>query len=241
MKANFILLLGALMLFSCITTKKTSPSSDVPLRSYGLSSNEEPPITQSLFNDKGSTISEADIRRILDGDYTLPRTLRVAIVRLDGQNSKRYYRSDEQYLKSQQAYLDLFSEKLRQCTRVSRISIVPDIMLPDSPSFTTIRESAVRMQADVIIVYAITSDIYSRYKVFSKADIKAFATTQLAVLDVRTGLIPFSSIVTRDFQAKRQEGELNDYETSNRVKNEAVLRTIEAIGAQLTTFLDKQR
>lgn len=72
---------------------------------------------------------------------------------------------------------------------------------------------------------------------FSKTDIKAFATTQLIIMDVKTGLIPFTTIVTKDVQSKKQENELNDSEAVNRTKNEAVLSTINEIGEQMNDFL----
>jgi hypothetical protein len=53
-------------------------------------------------------------------------------------------------------------------------------------------------------------------------------------LNVRTGLIPFSTIVTKEYQSKRQENELNDNEAAHRVKNEAVLLTINEIGGKRT-------
>jgi hypothetical protein len=75
----------------------------------------EPLMTQSLFDDKAATISEENIQKILDGKYKLPQQLRVAIVRIDpAQSMRRYYWADEQYLKTQQSYLDLFSAKLKQ-------------------------------------------------------------------------------------------------------------------------------
>ena len=72
---------------------------------------------------------------------------------------------------------------------------------------------------------------------FSKTDIKAFATTQLIIMDVKTGLIPFTTIVTKDVQSKKKENELNDSEAINRTKNEAVLSTINEIGEQMNDFL----
>jgi hypothetical protein len=199
-------------------------------------------ITQSLFNDRASTISEENIQTILNGNYKLPQQLRVAIVRLDATpQMKRYYSyywSDEQYLKTQQAYLDLFSDKFKQSPRVTNLSIIPDLLISKSPSFTNIREAAVRMQADIVVVYAITSDVYSKYKLFSKSDIKAFATTQLIVLDVRTGLVPLSSIVTKDFLSQKQKEELDHAEAAGRIQKEAVLLTINEIGQKITSFLD---
>jgi hypothetical protein len=201
-------------------------------------------ITQSLFNDKASTISEENIQKILDGTYTLPQQLRVAIVRLEpAAQAKRYYWnywSDEQYLKTQQSYMDLFSEKFKQSSRVSKLAVIPDLLISKSPSFTNIREASVRMQADVVVVYAITSDIYSKYKLFSKSDIKAFATTQLIILDVRTGLIPFSTIVTKDFLSQRKKEELDNAEAASRIQNEAVLLTINQIGQKVSEFLNEK-
>ena len=198
-------------------------------------------ITQSLFNDRSSTISEEAIQKILEGTYRLPRQLRVAMVRLDPIAQQRRnnwsYRSDEQYLKTQQSYLDSFSAKLKIFPRVIKLSLIPDLLISRTPSFTSIREAAVRMQADVVVVYAITSDLYSRYKLFSKPDIKAFATTQLVLLDVKTGLVPFSTIVTRDVLSQKRKEELDNNEAASRIQHEAVLLTINEIGQQLTEVL----
>ena len=37
-------------------------------------------ITESLFDSKDRTISEADIQRLLNGDIKLPDTIRIAII-----------------------------------------------------------------------------------------------------------------------------------------------------------------
>jgi hypothetical protein len=229
-----LLILNVIIFASCTTTKQFSNPSD-----YTYVSND-PPITQSLFDDKSSTISEENIQKILDGNYSLPNNLRVAFVKLESsQNQRRYYWSDEEYLKTQQQYLDLFSEKFHNSSRVKSISTIPDILISKNPTFTSIRESAVRTQSDIVVIYSINSDIYSQYKLFSKTDIKAFATTQLIILDVRTGLVPFTTIITKDFQDKKSDSDLNENEARNRIKNQAVLLTIEEIGKQITSFLEK--
>src|SRR5688572_21613587 len=93
--------------------------------SDGSGDENDPPITQSLFNDKSSTISEEHIQKILDGTYTLPRQLRVAVIKLEGQQKRYYwnYWSDEAYLKTQQAFLDSFTSKFKQSPRVSELEI----------------------------------------------------------------------------------------------------------------------
>lgn len=233
MKAAASLILAAIFFSACHTTKQNS----------GLGAPYYPTgdtlITQSLFNDRSSTVSEENIQKILDGAYALPRQLRVAVVRLEApvQQRRYYYFDDEQYLKTQQSYLDLFIEKFKQSPRVSKVTLIPDLLVSKTPGFTNIREAAVRMQADIVVIYAITSDLYSRYKAFSKTDIKAFATTQLIILDVRTGLVPFSSIVTKDVFSQRKKEEMDVSEAAGRIQHEAVLLTINEIGGKITNFL----
>ena len=230
-----ILILTTIFLASCSAPRPINNNASTPYP------DNDPLITQSLFNDKNATISEENIQKILAGSYQLPQQLRVAVVRLENTaQQRRYLWGDEQHLKTQQAYLDLFAEKLRQSPRVTSVSIIPDLLISKSPSFTQIREAAVRMQADIAVVYSINSDIYSKYKLFSKPDIKAFATTQLIVLDIRTGLVPFSAIVTKDTLSQKKKEELDQSEAVNRIQNEAVLLTIHDIGQQIATFLDKK-
>lgn len=220
-----------IFMFSCGTTRQTSV--DTGFAAADTS------ITQSLFNDRNAAISEENIQKLLDGQYKLPATMRVALVRLDNSTQRRYSWNDENYLKTQQSYLDLFTQKLRENARVQKVSVIPEIIVSKSPSFLQLREAAVRMQADVVVVYSISSDIYSRYKVFSNPDLKAFATTQLILMDVRTGMVPFSTIVTRDQVSKKNKQEMDNNEAAGRVQHEAVLLTIEETGKQMLDFLMK--
>ncbi|MFT3903190.1 MAG: hypothetical protein QM727_08450 [Niabella sp.] len=234
MKKITLFLLSVIALASCTASQQMGATDS---HAYV---NGDPPITESLFSDKNATISEENIQKILNGSYSLPNSLRVAFVKLESaQNRNRYYWSDEQYLKSQQQYLDLFSQDFKNSPRVKSISTIPDILVSKNPTFTSIREAAVRTQSDIVVVYTINSDIYSQYKLFSKKNIKAFATVQLIVLDVRTGLIPFTTIVTKDFQDKKNDKDLSESEAANRIKNEAVLQTIGEVGKQVTTFLER--
>jgi hypothetical protein len=234
MKPVAILLIFTFIFSSCDTVKSAYQ------RPVNEPQAEEVQMTHSLFSDKSATISEEGIQKTLNGNYKLPAQLRVAIVRLDpavSGNSYQSYWRNEEYLKMQQSYLDVFTEKLQLSPRVTRISVVPELLISKTPSFTNIREAAVRMQADVVVVYSITSDIYSRSRLFSKTDIKAFATTQLIMMDVKTGLVPFSAVVTKDYLSKRKKEELEDAEARNRARHEAVLLTIFEIGQRIADFL----
>jgi hypothetical protein len=66
---------------------------------------------------------------------------------------------------------------------------------------------------------------------------KAFATTELLLMDVRTGLIPFSTTVTRDVLTKKTKDDLDVEQTRDRVLNEAALATISEVGTKIVGFL----
>lgn len=111
------------------------------------------------------------------------------------------------------------------------------IMLSTSPSFTSIREAAVRMQCNLVLVYSINGDYYSRYKAFKEPDLKAFVTTELLLMDVRTGMIPFSTTVTKDVLSKKTKEDMNFYQTRDRALDEVALATINDIGGKIVAFL----
>ena len=241
MRQIILFILTVLLLDSCATTSHMSSDNEILVRGYGVVANE-PTITQSLFADNKSTISEENIQKILEGTFSLPDNLRVAIVKLEGRQIRMYsWWTNEENLKTQQSYLDLLTEKMKSSPRVERVSVIPDILISNNPTFVTIRESAVRTQADIVAIYSINSEIYTKSKAFARADIKAFATTQFILLDVKTGLIPFSATITKDYQSRRNETELDDAEARNRIKNETILLTLNEIGMQLIDFLNKEK
>lgn len=201
---------------------------------------DSPLLTESLFIDKDATISESDIRKVLDGNYKLPQKLRVAIVRLrPAQKGAYWYMNDEHFLKTQQSYLDSFTAYFRASSRVKNVCTVPELLLPERQSFNTLREAAVRLQADVVVIYSIANDLYSRGRFFKTPELKAFATVQMLMLDVRTGLVPFSTIVTRDFKGEKTKEETSVSEAQAQVRHQAAVSAISEVGRQIDGYLTK--
>lgn len=245
MKLHYYIFAASMLLLaaSCQPTRKTAAGTGAGPYSSGGSGGqmeETPLLTESLFIDKDASISEADIRKVLDGTYRLPQKLRVAIVRLrPAQKGAFWYMNDEHFLKTQQSYLDSFTAYFRNSPRVRQVSTVPELLLPERQSFNTLREAAVRLQADVVVVYSIANDLYSRGRVFKTPELKAFATVQMLMLDVRTGLVPFSTIVTRDVKGEKTKEETNQEEARALVRHQAVLTALTELGRQIDGYLAK--
>ena len=203
----------------------------------------EPPVTltQSLFEEMDRTISEENIQKLLDGKLLLPDTLRIAVYKHGGTSARGvkfgYYRTDEEFLKTQQSFVDTIVSGLSKSTRVQKVTLLPTMLIPSNPTLTRLRESAVRVQADVLLVFAIQSDLYEKTKLISKDEIKAYATTEALLLDIRTGLIPFSTILTNDYLSKETRDDLNFAEQRARAERVAVHLTLARLTERLRAFL----
>ena len=57
------------------------------------------------------------------------------------------------------------------------------------------------------------------------------------MIDTRTGIVPFTSNVNRDFEAKKVKTDTNFRETVRRVELEAVGAGLAELGGQVAAFL----
>ena len=235
-RSCFIVMLFTALLGACTMSQPyldTAASDQIPPR---------PEITESLFDSKDRTISEADIQRMLDGRIRLPDTVRLAVYRFGGTSTKRYYSmqwNKEEYLKTQQSFLDTLVTELMPLPRVEDVFLVPDMLTRERPNITQLREAAVRLQADLLLVFAVHSDIYYKYKTFQKNKSKAFATCEAILLDTRTGVIPHSSVVTRDSLVVKEKEDWTNEELRKRAENAAISLSLVETGRRVADFLER--
>jgi hypothetical protein len=200
-------------------------------------------LESSLFQSDQAVLDEEAIGRILRSKFALPESIKVAVLKLkrdEGQALRYYgynYWRSEEYLKTQQGFIDRLSEEIHASERVLEVAVLPEILSPKDPTIPTIRETAVRMQSDILLVYYLTSNIYQKYRVFRKNEAKAFCNCEAFFLDIRTGLIPFSTIISEEFFTKQLETDANFNETTLRAENGAVLSALSTLGKELVDFL----
>ena len=58
------------------------------------------------------------------------------------------------------------------------MAILPSILTPKEPSLPSIRETAVRMQADLLLVLRLSTDVYEKWRLFQASQAKAFSTCE---------------------------------------------------------------
>jgi hypothetical protein len=114
---------------------------------------------------------------------------------------------------------------------------MPAILANANSKLVQMREAAVRLQSDLLIIYHLRSDIYYQYKFFQKDIAKAYATCELILMDVRTGMIPFSTVRTTEYTTRKQEQDINIDELRKRAEERAILQTLGKVGAEVADFL----
>lgn len=239
----FTLVLSFISLLSC--TPNGYPDQSGYNSQPGLSqANVNDPITQSLFQDGSSTISEEDIQRLLDGQIQFPDSARLALYKISASSNSmhRYYTyqtNNEELLKWQQNQIETLSETIGSSNKIQKVMLMPSLLTHPYPNLTNLRESAVRMQADLLLIFSVKSDLYYKYRAFKKDQAKAFATVETVLLDIRTGVAPYSNIITREQLIQKTGLDLNLAEMQKRAENEAIILALEASGDALVEHLAK--
>ena len=234
-----LLFLTLILLSTACSQKVSSDLATNQQTTFRAERNQEP-LTKSLFDFKDKTISEEAIQHILASPIELPDTIRLALLNYGSNSSFNYgynYWNDEAFLKLQQQYIDILEEALGENGKVKKIILMPKLLVGDSPNIFTLRESAVRLQADLLFIFSINSDIYYNYKVFKKNEVKAFATCESLLMDIRTGIIPYSEVVSQDTLVLKSTTDLNDNIFRKRAENEAIQITLSEIGDKLNNYL----
>lgn len=239
-KTSVILLFGYVLLsFSaCVSVQRSLEPTSFRQQYTPM---EDEVITQSLFDSKDRTLSEKDVQRLLDGKILLQDSLRIAIFNVSSQSLQRYYPyhwHSEAYLKTQQSYITALTNRLSKAKKIDKVLLMPNLLVSKTkPNLTNLREATVRLQADMLLILSIHSNIYHKYRMFKKDEVKAFATCEALLMDIRTGVIPFSTIVSQDTQLIKEKEDFTTEELHKRAETQASLQVLTKIAEEIVDFL----
>ena len=219
-----------------------TPPRPVSYAAPAFQANESETITQSLFQSKDRTLTEEAIQTLLDGKIVLPKEIRIALLNYSSSRQSRYYNSywnNEEYLKLQQSYIDKISTNLGTSDRVSKLMLMPRLLANQQSNIVQLREATVRLQADMLLIFSIQSDLYYKYKVFKKDQAKAFATVEVLLMDIRTGMVPYSNVLTREKLILKEKEDFNLEEMRKRAEQEAILMALDDISKGVVEYFNE--
>ncbi len=175
------------------------------------------PIATSLFPSDQAVMSDDAVGRILSSKVELPAKAKVALMKFPDAEGSRYYGRhywrDEEYLKLQQSQVDTLAQALQASDQIAEVTPLPSLMTPSRVSIPILRRA------------------------FAKDKVKAYSTCELVLLDVRTGLVPFTRVVSRERLELKQSADLDLSETMRRAEQMSAAETLKAAAGDLVGFM----
>jgi hypothetical protein len=190
----------------------------------------------SLFPSDEATLGDADIARILAARPALGSHLRVAVLHLEHQSNEYGWLRDDVRTPTTWLLEKLFAT-LRGAEGVEDASFLPSFLVPQKITVGHLREAAARYQADLLLVFRSECRTHEEFRVFRPSLAKAFCLADAGVLDVRTGIISFTSRALEEFTIVEEQSELDLMETVRRSEKIAVEAAMAENGQNFASFV----
>lgn len=231
-----LICLVSLMLAGCDTIGSVG-SAESAEGSPALSESS-PAATASLFPGDQVVLSDQQIERIFQTRIEAPANAKLAVVRYG--NWPAWYWSEE-FARLDQQSLQAFLDKLRSVPTLRTVQIVPEMLVPRQMDVPHLRETAARVQADLLLIYRPTNHSYQKSRFLRKDQTKAYCTVEVALLDTRTGVITFTTRATEDYTTEQAKGDMGFEETMARAQQQALGRAMAKVADEVAAFLEVPR
>lgn len=193
--------------------------------------------TKVLFRSDASVLTDADIERILNHRLVLPRQNRIAILSLSSASFWRFYSDD--FAQLNESIEKDFVGTLKTSGRVYDASYLPALLVPEKRTVPHLREAAARYQADLLLAYRARCASYDKSRFLLPAQTRAYCSVEALVLDVRTGIVPFTSVSTNNVEATKGADDKNLAETVKKNELAAINKSLSEVAKGLVRFLDR--
>lgn len=191
--------------------------------------------SEPLFGSSGGALADAEIERILHYRLKLPAKNRIAILKLSSENYWRYYSND--FTQLNETIAADFIGQLRGSPRVYDASFLPSMLVPEQRTVPYLREAAARYQADLLLAYRSNCRTFEKYKFIDPNETRAYCSVEAVLLDVRSGIVPFTVVSSNEFSARKEPGDTNFNETIKKAEIAAVAKSLNEAASQLNLFL----
>ena len=193
-------------------------------------------LTESLFKDDQSVISNEDIARILSAKVELPNDAKMIVVHF---GQRPYWLGwSEEFVRLNQQSDDELIARLGSIQSLKDVALLPTLVMPAQMTIPHLRQAAARCQADLLLIYRASTHSYDRQRLFSAGEVRAYCTVEGIVLDARTGTIPFSTIVTETFAARKDSKDIDFNETIAKANQRAIAKARLSLADDVKRYFD---
>jgi hypothetical protein len=101
-----------------------------------------------------------------------------------------------------------------------------------------LREAAARFQADLLFIFRPDCQTFRRSRFLAADEVRAACTVEAVLLDIRTGIVPFSYVATKEFVARKTGDDASFQETIVQAELQAITDGLEVIANRVVAFLN---
>ena len=123
-------------------------------------------------------------------------------------------------------------------SRLVDVALLPALIAPEKVTIPYLREAAARYQADLLLVYRADGRAYERPKFLGPDEVKAKRVVEAILLDVRTGIVPFSSVSAQEYLTKKGKDDYGFAETVAKAEMKATVMGLDEVADTLVKFLE---
>ena len=188
---------------------------------YGSEMADEEPLGHDLGLAVGE-VADSTIEQLLNYHVQLPDRVAIGVLHLPGARARRWWESTAG-AELTQVLADTIAAAFAQTARVSRAVPLPGVLVAERPTVAALREGAARVQVHVLAVYRPSCRLFQRTPVVGVTQYRSECTIEATVLDTRSGVLPFTTIVTRDAITTRVREDFDVSGTERRVQRQALI------------------
>src|ERR1017187_2189811 len=221
------IVLGALVLGAGCAKKMAAPPPPPPPADYqGIAGTDTGRLQESLFKGDQAVLSNEDIERILTANITLADRHRLAVL---GLSSGGTWYQDVADLESRNS--ERFLQALGSAPQITKVRLLPDLLVPEKRTVPYLREAAARFQADLLLVYSTRVQTFQRDRLIGSDEVKAECMVESVLLDVRTGIVLHTARSAEAISARKSPGDLNFSQTvaETEAMGKALLKLADAV------------
>lgn len=234
MKVTFVCLFVLAIVSGC-----SSVSTQTRPASYYQNTPPNETAIPSLFPPGNGNLSNAQIDKLLDYKIELPKQMRIGIVQLgDYGTLQSSYMFQQNYTEGAlQSVFPQFISTLRKSSRVYDASYIPSMLLPSTKNIASLRSAAAHYQADLLLLYQSRCDLFNKVHIFSPNEVQADCIVQSALVDVRSGIVIFSSVASEKLHATKAKTDINFDSTVQKARVAAVSDGLDEIAKNVDNYL----
>lgn len=179
------------------------------------------------------SLDEHTIQKILSSKVMLPKKVSLAIVRLSEYGGELNAITVDKDVASGLYRREIWGD------RVQSVTPVPTVLLASPVTLKSLRQAAVLLQADALLIIKPVSSGTWKEQWFEANLAKSKTSLEVLLLDTRTSVVPFTAIVSETAEIKKGDEDYNNFDLLSRARQESEKKALLQVAPQVTEYISR--